>query len=150
MSNPNVRYRIEPDQTPIDTGDMFTAAGLPDTCPVERAKMEQEYINGVLDAGGPWGCIIEQKCGACGAWEQVESCWGFDSLEGCERDAQGLVDTVEPAVLADPAAGLLAALQNCESALQEMVDDLCPSGDDAAQSCITNARAAIAAAEAKA
>ena len=113
MSNPNVRYRIERDEDPIETGDLFTAAGLPDVEPEERAKMEKEYLDKLEADGGPWGCIIERKCGGCGVWEMVESCWGFDSLEGCESDAQAFADAVEPA---GPSAALRAACEALDMA----------------------------------
>lgn len=83
-----MRYRIEVDQEPYDTGDLFTEVGLPDKTPAQRRDMEHAFLDDLANEGGPWGFIVERKCPACGTWETVDSCWGFDVRAYCEEEAK--------------------------------------------------------------
>ena len=73
-----LRVRIVPDPEPYDTGDLFGLQGAPGADPEELADLEREFLRKLYDNGGPWAYIVERKCPTCGAWEHVDSCWGFD------------------------------------------------------------------------
>lgn len=79
----NFRVRVVTDPEPYDVGDLFTREGvkgsdLEGKTDDELKYLEAEYLEGIYRLGGPWGWIVERKCPSCGAWEQIESCWGID------------------------------------------------------------------------
>ena len=79
----NWRLRIEPDEWRDlddlfgDTYDIDIHAG---TVPGGARTIKAQYKAAIarIERDGVWGWILERKCGACGNWEHVDSCWGYD------------------------------------------------------------------------
>ena len=91
-----LRVRIVNDPEPYDCGDLFTRAGTAGTprfdamTDSELKNEEEEFLRRLYNNGGPWAYIVERKCPTCGAWEQVESCWGFDGEDCSFAREQGV------------------------------------------------------------
>ena len=78
-----IRLQIVQDDSPYDVGDMFSEWDMPDATPEERETAKQGFLEGLYRDGGPWGFIVEEKCGDCGSWLIVDSCFGFDKIDRC-------------------------------------------------------------------
>lgn len=80
-----VRLRIVADEHPYDPGDMFDVKAHASTVPGgERAiRAQEKAFWSRIERDGVWGFIVERRCAACGHWEHVDSCWGFDDRECC-------------------------------------------------------------------
>lgn len=83
-----VRCRIEPDECcSYDDlcGDTYDVALNASTVPGGKRTIEaqEKSFKRTIERDGVWGFVIEyrkpdcDKCGRQGAWEHVDSCWGF-------------------------------------------------------------------------
>jgi len=57
-------------------GDSFNPEVNSDLDPIELKKQETEFEI-LVENEGVFGYELEKKCHACGAWEHVDSCYGF-------------------------------------------------------------------------
>jgi hypothetical protein len=81
-----VRFRVEPDHSPYEHGDM-------------GPKFEAE-TNARIERDGLWGIIAEYRCPHCGAWTVADAVWGFVGLDwldsGYDTDVkQSAIDALE-------------------------------------------------------
>lgn len=83
-----LRVRVVTDDSPYDTGDLFTRAGVKysplDTLTDHQLKeRERKFLKELRDSGGPWGYVVERRCPTSdnrGRWEHVASCRGFGDI----------------------------------------------------------------------
>jgi hypothetical protein len=57
-------------------GDVFNPKVNPEMDPTQLAAEERAFEE-LVAREGVYGYALERRCGECGAWQHVDSCWGF-------------------------------------------------------------------------